>query len=190
MKKVVLVFFAIIWSLCAVGQSCTDGPSDGNQTFFTFCQAGSSYSYTGNYAITVGNGITLTINGNVTINGTLTINMLGSTSILEVQSPYTLRATNMTFSGSATAKNLVVDGPGGKIVVDNTLDFGGLSIDLDGSGNISAGTITGAGNISCNNDSNCPNVSASSCSPSTSSFCTTGGFILPIELLFFKGSFC
>jgi hypothetical protein len=170
-----------------MGQSCTDNPSDGNKTFFTFCQAGSSYTYTGNYSLTVGNGITLTINGNVTINGTLTINLLGSTSILEIQSPYTLHATNMTFSGSATAKNIVVDGPSGKIVVDNTLDFGGLDIDLDGSGNISAGAITGAGNITCNNDSNCPNVSASSCSPSTSSFCTTGGFILPIELLFFKG---
>jgi hypothetical protein len=187
-KKVFLACFATIWSIYAMGQaSCTDNPSDGNMTFFSFCQAGSSYTYTGNYLITVGNGITLTINGNVTINGTLTINLLGSTSILEVLSPYTLHATNMTFSGSATAKNLIVDGPSGKIVVDNTLNFGGLSIDLDGSGNISAGTITGADNISCNNDSNCPNTTASSCSPSGSSFCTAGGFVLPIELEFFKG---
>jgi len=187
-KKILILFFATIWSLYATGQSCTDNPSDGDQTFFTFCQAGSSYTYTGNYSLTVGNGITLTINGNVTINGTLTINLVGSTSILEVASPYTLHATNITFSGSATAKNVIVDGPSGKIVVDNTLDFGGLSIDLDGAGNISAGSVTGANNISCNSDGNCPNVTASSCSPSNSSFCTTGGFILPIELLFFKGN--
>jgi len=188
-KKIFLGVLATIWSLYAAGQaSCTDNPSDGNKTFFTYCQTGSSLNYTGNYTLTIGNGITLTINGNVTINGTLTVNLLGSTSILEIQSPYTLRATNMTFSGSATAKNIVVDGPSGKMIVDNTLNFGGLDIDLDGSGSISAGTITGAGNITCNNDSNCPNVSASSCSPSTSSFCTTGGFVLPIELVFFKGN--
>jgi len=187
-KKVFLVVFTSISWLYAQGQSCTDGPSDGNQSFFTFCQTGSSLTYTGNYSITVGNGITLSINGNVTINGTLTVNMVGSGSILEVLSPYTLHATNMTFSGSATAKNLVVDGPSGKIVVDNTLDFGGLSIDLDGAGNISAGTITGATNISCNSDGSCPNTTASSCSPSGSSFCTAGGFVLPIELVFFKGN--
>src|ERR1043165_2651430 len=96
-KKVFLVFFITICSLYAAGQSCSDGPSDGNQSFFTFCQTGSSLTYTGNYTITIGNGITMSINGNVTINGTLTIDMLGSASILEVLSPYTLRATNMTF---------------------------------------------------------------------------------------------
>lgn len=186
-KKVFLALFLGICSKYAVAQSCSDGPSDGNQSFFTFCQSGSSYTYTGNYSITVGNGITFKINGNVTIIGTLTINLLGSTSIMEVLSPYTLHATNMTFSGSATAKNLVVDGPSGKIIVDNTLDFGGLTIDLDGSGSISAGAITGAGNISCNSDGSCPTTTAGSCSPSGSSFCTTGGFVLPIELLFFKG---
>ncbi|HTH58182.1 MAG TPA: T9SS type A sorting domain-containing protein, partial [Cyclobacteriaceae bacterium] len=185
-KGICLAFIVSICSFYSAAQSCSDGPSDGNQSFFTFCQTGSSLNYTGAYAITVGNGITLTINGNVTINGTLTISMVGSTSILHILSPYTLHVTNMTFSGSATAKNIVVDGPSGKIVVDNTLDFGGLSIDLDGAGSISAGSITGAGNISCNGDGNCPSTTAGSCSPSGSTFCTTGGFVLPVELLYFK----
>lgn len=188
-KKIFILVFATIGSFYAAGQaSCTDNPADGDKTFFSFCQAGSSYTYTGNYSLTIGNNVTLTINGNVTINGTLTINMVGSGSILEIQSPYTLRATNMTYSGSATAKNIVVDGPSGKMVVDNTLDFGGLNIDLDGAGSITAGSIIGATNISCNSDSNCPNTTSSSCLPSGSPFCTTGGFILPIELLFFKGN--
>ncbi|GHN00457.1 hypothetical protein WSM22_19460 [Cytophagales bacterium WSM2-2] len=173
-------------SSVAIAQSCSSGPNNSNFVFFNGCQSGTSYSLTGNYTITVGNNSTVKINGDVTINGTLTVDMLGSGSILEVISPYTLTATNITFSGSATGKNLIVDGPSAKIVVSNTLNFGGLNLDIDTNGttggSITAGSVTGGANTTCSSDGNCPTFHAGSC---------TGGGVcsgqgLPITLTSFS----
>lgn len=189
MKKL-LVLFLITTSFdgfSQIGTPCATG-SGNTRSFFTFCEAGSSYTVTGNYTITASNNGTMKINGNVTINGTLTINMLGSASFVQVESPYTLTATNIVFVGSATGKNLIVDGPSAKIVVSGTLDFGGMTIDVDTNGtpggSITAGTVTGGGNTTCGSDGSCPTFTATNC---------TGGGIcngqgLPITLSTFAAN--
>ncbi len=186
--RYVLMAFALGLSMLGYSQSCTTSTNDNNQLFFTVCQAGSSYTLTGNYTLTASNNSTIKINGNVTINGTLTINMVGSGSIVEVLSPYTLTATNITFTGSATGKNLVVDGPSAKIVVSGTLNFGGLNLDIDtngtAGGSISAGAVTGGGNTTCASDGNCPTFTAGSCSGG--GICNSGSG-LPVTVTEFFG---
>jgi hypothetical protein len=183
-----LWFLVLIGILCctaniASAQSCNPGGPAGTFNFFTTCQAGTSYVLTGNYALTVGNNKTMVINGNVTINGTLTITLTGSFSRVIVQSPYTLTATNITFAGSATGKQLEVQGPSGSIAVSGTMDLNDLTIEIDGSGSISAGAIIGAQNTTCVGVADCPTITAGSCIDGAGSFCEDS---LPVELLGFS----
>ena len=192
MKTFQYWFIIIGLAICtqANSQSCTAVTNSGNNDFFTFCQPGSSYTLTGDYTITLNNNSNVLINGNVTIIGTLTINILGSAgSFVQVQSPFTLTATNLTFTGSGTTKSLVVDGPSAKVVVSGVLNFGGLNLAVDTNGtpggSISAGSITGGGNTTCATGSNltCPTFTVTgSCSPAGSGICSPGSG-LPVTLL-------
>lgn len=154
--------------------------------FFTSCTPGTSYSDPDNYEVKINNNQTLYINGNVTITDTLFIHLVGSTSKLVIQSPYTLQAGTIIFSGSATGKVIEVEGPDGSLIVDGTLDFGGLDIELDGEGTIDAGAITGADQVNCQavdgGSGTCPLITADECNDGTNNFCENS---LPVELLSF-----
>lgn len=172
-----------------LSQSC-DTNNTGIVNFFTGCQTGSSYTLTGNYTITIRNGDVLNINGNVTINGTLTISLSGSSGTLRVLTGNTLTATNLTLGGSATGKNIIVDGPTGRIIVTNTLDFSGRTFDIDTNGSpggsISAGNIAGGANVTCGSDASCPTFTVSgACAPAGSGICAAGSG-LPVQLIHFK----
>jgi Secretion system C-terminal sorting domain len=180
-KSVGLVILMVLGHAMAFSQTCNPGGPSGTFSFFTECIGSAPYNDPDNYTITIGNNKTIEINGNVTIAGTLTINLVGSTSRLVIKSGFTLSALNITFSGSATGKQIEVESTAA-INVSGTLDFGDLNLDIDGAGTISAGTITGADNTLCANDSNCPIITANTCDDGTGNFCDTS---LPIELVSF-----
>ena len=185
MKKLVYcLLFVIIGIGNSFSQSCNVGGPGGTYNFFTSCQGGTSYSGT-DYTLTIGNNKTIILNGDMTLSGTLTIVLVGSTSKLFIASPNTLTAANITFSGSATGKVIEIEGPSGAVNVSGTVNFGGLDIELDGEGSLSAGAITGADNVSCTSGVNggtgtCPSITAGSCSDGGSGLCSDPA--LPIEL--------
>ena len=186
--KTLLVLFALLTAVSlpkAMAQGpCSAGTNDRN--FFTFCQSGSSYSYTGDYVMNIGQGGSITINGNVTINGTLTINFTGNDAFLRISSGFTLLATNVVINNSNPAKVLDIDGA---FQVTNNLDFNGENIDMDGTGTLTAGSITDAGNVTCASEGDCPSVSAGSCTGG--GLCSEGcptNCTLPIELENFNAS--
>lgn len=191
MKKVRLLLTALV---CAGvlgpswAQNCEVTVPGGDQNFFSFCGvSGPPGTVSGDYYIKINNGRTLTLNGDLTITGTLTIELVGSTSTFTVSAGSDLVVNNLTFAGSATGKQFVVNGT---VDVTGTLDFGGLTIDLDGSGSIDAGTVTGGGNTTCASDSNCPDVSADDCSGG--GICSEGcptNCTLPVELIAFDAFF-
>jgi hypothetical protein len=184
MKNV--IYIAVIFLMVSFegfSQTCTSASNDSNYTFFTNCETGSSFSYTGNYTIDVKNGTTLKINGNITITGTLTINLQSNSGLVEILNGFTLTATNVTFSGNPNPKSLIVDGPSGKLAVNGQLDFGGRDIDIDGTGTISAVTVVGGGLTTCSSDGSCPVFTVTGS-------CTGGGICsgqgLPITLSSFS----
>jgi hypothetical protein len=191
MKKVHLIAGLLLMSVFSSfnafaqqGTPCTAPQNDSNYLFFSNCQTGPSYTVTGNYYIDVMNNTTIKINGNLTINGTLTINFQSNSASIEVLNGFTLTATNITFSGNPTGKTIIVDGPSGKITVPGTLDFGGRNIDIDGSGTISAGTVTGGANVTCAaGDADCPGITVTG-SCTGGGICSDGG--LPIQLSSFS----
>jgi hypothetical protein len=178
----VIFFLGLVARFSVQAQTCNPGGPSGTFSFFTECIGSAPYNDPDNYTITIGNNKTIEINGNVTIAGTLTINLVGSTSRLVIKSGFTLTAANITFTGSATGKQIEVESTAA-INVSGTLDFGGLNLDIDGAGSISAGSITGAGNTVCSNDGNCPIITAGSCDDGTGTFCDTS---LPVELISFE----
>lgn len=160
---------------------CSAGTNDRN--FFSFCQTGTSYTYTGNYEINIGQGGSLTINGDVTINGTLTINFTGNDAFLRIAPGYKLLATNVVINNSNPAKVLDIDGT---FEITENLDFNGENIDMDGGGSLTAGSITDAGNVTCASEGDCPSVSAGSCTGG--GLCNEGcpaNCTLPITLIGF-----
>ena len=161
MKKI-LLFSLLIFLIQGITFAQTCSTSNGNQLFFNVCEGGAtgdSFTYTGNYEIQVGNNHELVINGDVTINGTLTIKLVGSTSSVLIQSPYALNATSVVFEGSATGKVLTVEGNDGAFNVDETLDFGGNNIEIDGEGSISAREIINGEGVTCTQPDGDPNQS-------------------------------
>lgn len=130
----------------------------------------------------------------VTLNS-LTINFASGNKPIEFIIPagVTVTITNgMTFSGQADKdKFLTIEGD---LDVGGTLDFGGVEFEIDGSGSISAGAITGADDTTCSTASGgtgtCPTITAGTCDDggAGSGFCSEPSVTLPIELLFFKGS--
>lgn len=181
MNRSLLVFVSVVFfTLRLDAQTCQTNATTTN--FFTTCDGGPSYNDPDDYTIRIRNGETMIINGDVTITGTLTINMLGASALVIVQSPHTLEAGNIIFTGSATTgKVLEVDGA---ITVDQTLDFGDFNVDVDGSGSIDAMTIDNADNVDCSGDGDCPMITSTSCDDGASgTFCND---VLPIELTFFR----
>lgn len=182
--KIFLTLLGFLTTYSANAQTCTT--NSGTSYFFTLCSGAAPFNDPDDYTIKVKNNQVIVINGDVTINGTLTINLVGSTSKVLIQSPYTLHAGNIVFTGSATGKVFEVEGPDGKLVVDGTLDFGGNTIEIDGTGTINAGTITGGGNTTCSGVSTCPTINATTCAD-PSGLCTEPGTVTPVELIFFSG---
>ncbi len=180
---VLLAAIILLSNYSAFSQTCTTASNDSNYTFFVNCEAGSNYTLTGNYSITVRNGTTLKINGNITINGTLTITLQSNSGLVEILNGFTLTATNLIFAGNPNPKSLIVNGPSGALVVPGTLDFGGRAIDIDGTGTITAGTVTGGGSTTCSSDGSCPTFTATNCTGG--GICTGQG--LPVTLSSFVG---
>ncbi len=183
---IVTLFIGI--SSFAGAQTCQTNAATSN--FFTLCSGSAPFTDPDDYTIKVKNSQTMVINGDVTITGVLTINLVGSTSKVLIQSPYTLHAGSIVFTGSATGKVFEIEGPDGALVVDGTLDFGGNDIEIDGTGTIDAGEITGAENTSCTDGENggtgtCPTITTPICDD-VSGLCIEDT-ALPIELLLFSG---
>ncbi|MGK7390932.1 MAG: T9SS type A sorting domain-containing protein [Candidatus Cyclobacteriaceae bacterium M2_1C_046] len=183
-----LFFFSAIGSY-AQNADCQNA-SAAEVYFFNQCDnTGAPYSDPDDYRIKIADAQTFYINGDVTIAGTLYIDLVGSTSKLVILSPHTLKAGNIVFKGSATGKVIEVQGPEGKLVVDGTLDFGGLDLEIDGEGSIDAESIIGADKVNCSTadggGSTCPTITANTCDSGTT-FCETT--VTPVELLFFKAS--
>jgi len=134
---------------------------------------------------------TVTFNEDITLNS-LTVNYKNGDNPLEiiVASGATLTVTeDVTFNVSSTPQDkfLTVNG---NLDVGQTLDFGNIDFEIDGTGGISASDVIGGGNTTCTDGEGggtgtCPtfNVSGS---------CTGGGICgdsaLPIELKSFSAS--
>ncbi|MCP4460627.1 MAG: T9SS type A sorting domain-containing protein [Cytophagales bacterium] len=180
--RLILVIAVVFVTQISSGQDCTT--SSTTYDFFSGCTGQTAVPGTGDYSVKVKNNQTLVINGDLTINGILTINLVGSTSEVLVESPYTLTATNLTFTGSATGKVLIIEGPSATLDVSGTLDFGGNTIEIEGEGTIAAGTITGGGSVICEGTGTCPTFD-----PSPT--CAGGGIcieaaVVPVELISFE----
>ncbi len=178
-----VILLAMIFPIVDVSAQgpCSAGTNDRN--FFTFCQSGTSYTYTGDYEMNIGQGGSITINGNVTINGTLTINFTGNDAFLRISSGFKLLATNVIINNSNPAKVLDIDGT---FEITQNLDFNGENIDMDGGGSLTAGSITDAGNVTCASEGDCPSVSAGSCTGG--GLCSEGcpaNCTLPVTLIGF-----
>lgn len=138
------------------GGGCTGGNSGDNITI------------SGNYAINIGNNSILHINGVIKITGDLTVNFQSNSGELCIPADYSLNAKNLIITGNPTEKVLEVDGTQ---QVEETLDFNNKTIEVDGSGSIVAGAITGAQNVTCAADFNCPYVFTPSCNDGSGEFC-------------------
>lgn len=183
MKNLVITLTVLFLGSAIAKAAPTDCSASGSdENFFSYCSAQTAVPGSGDYHITI-NGNTLFINGDLTINGTLTIKLVGGSGSIVIQSGFTLSATNIVFDGSATGKVLNVES-GATIDVSGTLDFGGNSIEVDGSGTIDAGIVTGGTNVTCDGDGDCPGFIVDTCADA-SGLCTETA--LPIELLFFTG---
>ncbi|GAA0891379.1 hypothetical protein GCM10009122_10580 [Fulvivirga kasyanovii] len=93
--------------------------------------------------------------------------------------------TNLTFIGQPDkGKTLTVYGT---LIVGNTLDFGSVEFEIDGTGSIDAGSIIGADDVTCSgpqSDGTCPLVTSDTCDDGGSGFCGTD--VLPIVLTYFN----
>ena len=107
--------------------------------------------------------------------------------MLEIESGYTLKATNVRINNSNPAKLLQIDGT---FEIVNELDFNDKNIEIDGSGTIKAGTIVEAGNVECTTDEtpapvDCPMIiSPNPCDPAGQGLCGEN-VVMPVQLIFF-----
>jgi hypothetical protein len=135
-----------------------------------------------------GNGV-LRFASDVTLNSLNIVFQNGNKPItIEIPSGVTVTITQgLTFGGQPDKdKFLVVEG---NLNVGETLDFGSIQFEIDGTGTISAKTITGGGDTTCSPGSGgsgtCPTMTAESCSGG--GVCNDGNFTLPIVLKSFEG---
>ncbi|MGM0580669.1 MAG: T9SS type A sorting domain-containing protein [Bacteroidota bacterium] len=195
MKKILLLTLVFIFSISqyTYSQTCqakVNGGGDYN--FLGGCETGTTgdnFTYAGNYTIDIENKTNLVINGNITFDETLTINLNGGDATITIMSPYTLRAKNLVINGTpggGTTKVLDVKGPDGALVVDETVNFTGKDVEIDGGGSITANRIEGAENTTCEGDNNCPTFNVDDCDGTGDSLC--GEEALPIELKTFSAS--
>lgn len=131
----------------------------------------------------------LIFRNSVTLNS-LTINFQNGNKpiTIVIEDGVTLTITNnLTFGGQPDKdKFLIVEGT---LDVGETLDFGNIEFEIDGTGDISAKNVTGGGDTTCSADSGgtgtCPNMTVEE-------GCTGGGICedssLPIELKSFTAS--
>ena len=88
---------------------------------------------------------------------------------------------DLSFSGMPNKdKFLVVEGT---LIVGGTLALGDIPFEIDGSGTIDAGEITGGGSTTCEGDANCPTFNVDVCVEP--GLCAEAA--LPIELLYLSG---
>lgn len=185
MKLYLVLALLGLCGLTAIAQDCAVGPN-GTHNFFNACSGGTSpLTISGNYYIQIKQGTKLVINGSVTVNGTLTINFDGNFAEMEIPSGSSLKATNVVIINSNPEKVLDINGT---FTIEENIDFNGENIELDGTGTITAGSITEAENVDCSATSTCPNVSAESCSPPNQGLCADAGFTQPVTLKHFKAS--
>lgn len=138
------------------------------------------------------NGVsTVTFDTDITLNS-LTLNYKAGNNPLEiiVASGVTVNIANdltMNLTSTVQDKYLTIDGT---LIVGGVLDFGNINMEIDGTGTINAGTITGGGNTTCSTTGGgtgtCPSITAASCAD-PSGLCTEPGTVTPIELMFFNG---
>ncbi|MBL6446923.1 T9SS type A sorting domain-containing protein [Fulvivirga sp. 29W222] len=122
----------------------------------------------------------------VTLNS-LTVNFANGNKPVEFIIPAGVTVTittNLTFIGQPDkGKTLTVYGT---LIVGNTLDFGSVQFEIDGTGTIDASAIIGADAVTCSgpqSDGTCPLVTAGSCDDGGNGFC--GADVLPIVLTYF-----
>lgn len=135
------------------------------------------------------NGVsTVTFDSNITLNS-LTVNYKNGNNPLEFIIPTGITVTiqnDLIFNVSSApqAKFLTVDGV---LDVGQTIDFGGINYEIDGSGSINADAIIGADNVQCTSDDtgspDCPNITSNTCDDGGSGACNTEG--LPVTLAYF-----
>lgn len=134
------------------------------------------------------NGLsTVTFDADITLNS-LTLNYKAGNNPLEIIIPSGVTVTvttdlTMNLTSTVQDKFLTVDGV---LDVGETLDFGGINLEIDGTGSISATDIIGADATSCTNGVNggtgtCPTITAGTCDDSGGGFCVDPA--LPVELL-------
>lgn len=135
------------------------------------------------------NGVsTITFDASITLNS-LALNYSNGSNPIEIIVPFgvTLTITNdlvMDVNSAPQDKFLTIEGT---LDVGGTLDFGGLNLEIDGTGTINAGTITGGSGTTCSGVSTCPTITATTCTD-PSGLCIEPGTVSPIELIFFTGT--
>ena len=133
-------------------------------------------------------GGSVTFDSDVTFNS-LTINFANGEKPADLNIPFgvTVNITNdLTFVGQPDKdKFMTVEG---SLIVGETIDFGGVQFEIDGTGSIDARDIIGAGDVTCSpgsgGTSTCPTITTESCEddpPGVSTFCEDPS-VLPIEL--------
>jgi len=142
-------------------------------------------TFTGNVIVDLANSKTITISNNVSITGNFTISG-GPGSLLSITGGSTLHVTGDLGDALNNGVQYNVAATGDKIIADGTL-YGKNNNAFTGSGSISGGTLDVKNGSTCG--SPCPVAGGFANCTSGDAFCATYG-VLPIELLFFKGSMC
>lgn len=165
-------FGAIVWT-----------PSGGATLAECNNMADGLITFTGNVIVDLANSKTITISNNVTITGNFPISG-GPGSLLSVTGNSTLHVTGDLGDAANNGVQYSVPAAGDKIIVDGTL-YGKNNNAFTGSGSISGGTLDVKNGSTCGTP--CPVAGGFANCTSADAFCVTYG-VLPIELLFFKGS--
>ena len=140
-------------------------------------------TFTGNVIVDLANSKTITISNNVSITGNFPISG-GPGSLLSVTGGSTLHVTGDLGDALNNGVQYNVASSTDKIIVDGTL-YGKNNNAFTGSGSISGGTLDVKNGSTCG--SPCPVSGGFANCTSGDAFCATYG-VLPIELLFFKGT--
>lgn len=186
----IVSFLLALQSNALIAQSCNVNVGGPPPRLFDFmgggannCEAAGAYSLSdADYDLQVNQDHQATINEDLTItNGALNITLVGANSMVIIPAGVTVTVSSLNFSGSATGKQLVVEGT---LIVEGTIDFGGNPLEIDGSGSIDAGEITGGDNVSCEDTGTCPGITTDTCDD-PGGLCTETS-VTPVELLYFE----